>query len=219
MKRFFFWAGLLLLALGASTLRAADADPQAVIEQAGKEFAAIKSSAEDASGKLGSALDGLEELERRLNLADTKKMLTEDQRSALRETIEKSRSQIKRSKRALDEFHSKASVVTDAFDAYEAMETFRRQYQSYQSEQGQLAANLYALGTAMEKYGKNVPLLGDMIEAYGQITTGMLSKIAAVSWLVCRRIAQDCEKCDSGDRTGKVETTSSPSTKRKGALL
>ncbi len=196
------FTSLFFLGFGPAPSNGAETGTQEAIEQTGQEFSSIKASAKEAVEKLDSALDGLREVEGRLKLKDTEKVLSPENKAKILATIKKSRLQIARSMKVLEDFQSKAGVVTDAFDAYDALVKFKKEYGAYQAEQGPLAADLYALGTAMEKMGK-IPLLGDMIVAYGKITTGMLTKIAAISTTIDEMRNQGAISGPGYYRTGK----------------
>ena len=150
-------------------------------EQTANEFNSINSSSKEAVEKLDNILSGLREVEGRLKLKDTSKLMSNETKKTILDKLKKSRLQVNFYKKTLKNFQEKTGYVSNAFDAADAVKKFKDDYNSYATNQGELASNLFALSTAMEKFGDKIPILGDSIKAYGQITAGILGKIADIS--------------------------------------
>lgn len=145
------------------------------------EFAAIKNSSKEAVEKLDQILIGLRQAESNLQSVNVSQYLSNEKKMTLLENIKKSRLQVASSKQILENFNNKADIVSDALEAYDSVKEFKNQFNSYKANEGELAANLFALSSAMEKFGDNIPILGMAIKEYGALTTKLLSSISNLS--------------------------------------
>ena len=98
---------------------------------------------------------------------------------------------LKRSQDLLANFGDYSEKITAATDVYDEIVELRNKMEVDRQAMGNLAAELRALGTLMEKGGEYVPILGDAIKAFGTITTGLVDKLGEVATTIDSNRNQD----------------------------
>lgn len=88
---------------------------------------------------------------------------------------------LKRSQEVLANFGDYSEKITAVTDVYDEINELRNKMEADRQAMGNLAGELRALGTLMEKGGEYVPILGDAIKAYGAVTTGLVDKLGEVA--------------------------------------
>ncbi|MEW5821650.1 MAG: hypothetical protein AB1782_15765 [Cyanobacteriota bacterium] len=144
-----------------------------------EEFDSLKSSVD----KTESVLDNIEN-----RLQSAKKYLgqiSNDPRKgkeakALLEKITETEKILSDYKKPLKSFNTYAGKVSTVTDVYIQIYDIHEKFQKDKELQGDLGANLRLLSTAMQNFGDKVPLIGDAIKAYGDITSGLLDKTMEV---------------------------------------
>lgn len=157
-------AGLIVLCGGVS---AAVDDPLAeTLEQTDAEFRAVKDG-------VATAKDKFAEMETNLGLAEDflkqHPELAPAERERLLKSLGTARESLSKHAETLDKFGEYSGKVTDALDMAYEVDALRKAIVS-----DDLGVQLKTLGEAMKKYGGKVPLIGEALEAYGEVTTGLV---------------------------------------------
>ncbi|MBL9093044.1 MAG: hypothetical protein JNL96_17630 [Planctomycetaceae bacterium] len=155
----------LLVPCGAATL-AAD-DPLAeTLEQTDSEFRAVKDG-------VATAKDKIAEVEKNLGLAEEflkqHPELAPAERERLLKSLGTARESLSQHAETLEKFGAYSGKVTDALDMAYEVDALRRAIVS-----DDLGVQLKTLGEALQKFGGKVPLIGKALEAYGEVTTGLV---------------------------------------------
>jgi len=98
---------------------------------------------------------------------------------------------LERSQEILANFGDYSEKITAATDVYDEIVELRKKMDADRQSMGNLAAELRALGKVMEKGGEYVPILGDAIKAYGEVTTGLVDKLGEVATTIDSNRNQD----------------------------
>jgi len=156
--------GLMMFCGGAAF--AAD-DPLAeTLEQTDAEFRAVKDG-------VATAKDKIAEVENNLGLAEEflkqHPELAPAERERLLKSLGTARASLSKHAETLDKFGEYSGKVTDALDMVYEVDALRKAIVS-----DDLSVQLKTLGEAMKKYGGKVPLIGKALEAYGEVTTGLV---------------------------------------------
>lgn len=97
---------------------------------------------------------------------------------------------LERSLEVLSNFGDYSEKITAATDVYDEIVELRKKMAADSQTLGPLGGELRALGTLMQK-ADNVPILGEAIKAYGEITTGLVDKLGEVATTIDKNRNQD----------------------------
>ena len=134
-----------------------------------REFRAVTDSAKKTQETIDKWRSGLIQAEKILR---TNKSLPPAQRRAIQEQIRIARQSLNGYSRRFKVFNKYAGKVTEVFDMVNTVEELRKG--AAERRGGPLAGQLHCIAKVMDKFGGEVPILGDAIQMYGQLTTGLL---------------------------------------------
>jgi len=139
------------------------------LEKTDREFRAVADSVKKTQETVDKWRSGLIQAEKFLR---SKKGLSPAQRSAIQEQIRTARRSLNGYSKRFKVFSKYAGKVTEVFDMVNTVNELRKG--AAERRGGPLAGQLHCIAKVMEKFGGEVPILGDAIQMYGQITTGLL---------------------------------------------
>jgi len=194
---------VLLLALAALTMlgwyRAASCHGQSsygeAYEQSRDEFKSVQESVASTKSTVENTKKAVDAVEAqiRLKIQQLRKagQPVPDNLKNAAARFRNARLALKRSRDALANFGDYSEKITAVTDVYDEIKELRGKMEADRQSMGDLAAELRALGTLMEKGGEYVPILGDAIKAYGAVTTGLVDKLGEVAVTIDSNRNQD----------------------------
>lgn len=187
--------GACLAALiGLAPSRAQDGSPVAQAYAAtDAKFREIKDNVATAKERLDNVGQQLERVE---DFLKKHPKIAPKERAALIRQLGDARGTMQKTGEVLEKFGNYADKATQAADAVNQV---REIYQAFRSDQ--LSDKVRILGSMMEKYGGDVPVLGAAIEAYGKITTGLVDATDKLDKQIGETFRQD--QIGSGIHGGK----------------
>lgn len=126
--------------------------------------------------------EAINKLEKGLNLAreflksPESKNIPKEKRLQIMQKIADAEYALDQSKLPLKQFKKYSGRIAKVTEVYSEVTSINENYNRRQELQGSLSANLGFVSDAMKTYGGKVPILGEAIEAYGTITSGLLDK-------------------------------------------
>lgn len=152
----------------------APAAPAAVEDPLQKGLA----DAKDVLEKVGSGQEAVDKLDALLDrgadfVRDSKTLSAEDKLLRLKE-LEQAKEALAAHTKLYGRFADAAGKTKDGIDIVLDVKELAETMADYQAEQGSGAANLQALVFLGKKFGGDIPVLGDAITAYAEITEGIL---------------------------------------------
>lgn len=143
------------------------------------EFNALKVSVEQTETVLDNIKGQLQFAKEELKKLSKNPQKAKEAKNLIK-TIEETENVLAAYKKPIKKFNKYADKASSAVDIYSEIYDIHEKYQKDKALQGELGGNLRLLSIAMQKFGDKVPLLGDAIKAYGDITAGLLDKTMQV---------------------------------------
>ncbi len=175
LKKSFFYFFLALLAVGLvfipTQAQAAEGDWwEPAVEDSQDQIKAVQDTVDQTMERIeqaGEALDTFEEWANS-NLSGS------ELESALN-SVTQARGALDGSSRPLQIFSDRLGQGVDGIDKVLQMRELANSIQSQQG--GKLGSAMRAIGLVMQNYGSDVPIIGDVVQFYGEATLGMLDAI------------------------------------------
>lgn len=133
------------------------------------------------------------------------KSLPQDKKLQLLQKIAEAEYALNESKIPLKDFNKYADKVNKANEIYTELTTINEKYNRRRELQGALAANLGFISDTMKTYGNKIPILGDAIEAYSTITSGLLDKTEQLALNIDKNQNQNAISGQGLYKTGEVK--------------
>lgn len=203
-RRFPLTLASLFLALTAMTFPVgwyqpascrAESPYNAAYEQSRDEFKSVQESVSTTKSTVENTKKAVDAVEAQIRLKikqlrESNQPIPENLKNAAAR-FKNARMALKRSQDVLANFGNYSEKITAATDVYDEIVDLRNKMEADRQAMGNLAAELRALGTLMEKGGEYVPILGDAIKAYGAVTTGLVDKLGQVATIIDSNRNQD----------------------------
>ncbi len=198
MKRLFKFhtiAALIVFVVAASSTHLFGEDDYGIaMDQTATDFKKVVADVKDTREKIdktGKTLDTLAAL-----------VMKTANNPARRETLAKIKAAqevLESTSGVFEKFESMSETVTKPMEIWKEVNEFKSQLEEEQRNQGNLAVQMRLISTLMNKYGGDVPLIGGFIEAYGQLTNGILD--------ATNKLAQTIDKNRNQDMVGDGSTS------------
>ena len=172
MRKYIILILLIISLYGLNTIEFCHAqDYDESIEITIDSFNAVKDGVEKTT-------EEIEKLENRLQYvkkAIKNSNINQNDKLNLLQKIAESEYALSESKSPLKKFNKYADKTNNAIDVYTEITTLKAKYDEDKQLQGSLAANLRILNTALNKFSDKIPVIGDLVESYTQVTDGLLN--------------------------------------------
>lgn len=173
----------------------AQQDYNQAYEQSKEEFVAVKESVDSLKGKVDKTKEAISLVEKHLRaqimeMNRNKQPIPESMAKTV-SNLKNARMTLARSQNVLNLFSEYSDKAINVSDIYDDINILRKKMDEDRRTMGDLSANLRLLGSAMSKSGEYIPILGEAIEAYGNIATGMIDKLGEVSIIIDQNRNQD----------------------------
>lgn len=133
------------------------------------------------------------------------KNLPQDKKLQLLQKIAEAEYALNESKLPLKDFNKYADKINKANEIYTELTSINEKYNRRKELQGALAANLGFISDTMKTYGNKIPILGDAIEGYSTITSGLLDKTEQLAINIDKNQNQNIISGQGLYKTGEVK--------------
>jgi hypothetical protein len=175
MKNFYITLLALLFLVFASIYSYSNA---VVNEIDRASFESLRESAAKTEQAIDKIQKGLQKAKKALK---TNNKMSKEQKKQLKSQIAEAEAALEKYKAPVSGFNKYADKAMSAIEVYDEITEIKEQYNRDRNLQGPLAAQLRLISKTMSDYGSNVPLLGDAIEMYGTVTTGLLDNTEKIA--------------------------------------
>ena len=164
----------------------------------------IKESVSQTEKAIENVESGLNMTRDFLN-SSASKTLPQDKKLQLLQKIAEAEYALNKSKLPLKDFNKYADKINKANEIYTELTTINEKYNKRKELQGALAANLGFISDTMKSYGNKIPILGDAIEGYATITSGLLDKTEQLAINIDKNQNQNAISGQGLYKTGEVK--------------
>ncbi|MGD9581236.1 MAG: hypothetical protein AB7V50_07675, partial [Vampirovibrionia bacterium] len=164
----------------------------------------VKESVTQAETAIEKVENGLDLTRKFLN-SPAGKQLPKEKKLQLLQKIAEAENALFESKVPLKNFNKYTDKINKANEIYTELTSINEKYNRRKELQGELAANLGFIADTMKTYGNKVPMLGDAIEAYATVTSGLLDKTEQLAINIDKNQNQNAISGQGLYKTGEVK--------------